>query len=116
MTESRRGSVLLAATVVLAVTSLGVATVVTAGGDDARLSTLRLDSMRALYAAESGAEAAVDALLRDPGTPFLGPITLPDGSIATVDVPFGASPNPPGTLRVTGSAGEASRRIEVTVQ
>ena len=82
--QSHRGAVLMAATFVLALVSLSMLTAVRASGDDAWTASLRSDSIRALYAAESGVEIAVWSLIDDPRQPYSGPTTLPSGAVVAV--------------------------------
>lgn len=108
---ARRGTILVASVILLGVLALATLSAVDAGADDARLSALRFDSLRAFYAGESGVAAALERRMTAPGDPLTGTITLPDGSEAVVIDPLDEAGS--GTLVVEGRAGEARRRIEV---
>lgn len=120
MTSSRarrcRGTILVATTILLMVLALAAGTAITATGDDARLSTLRVDSIRSFYAAESGVEIAIRTLIDDPANPAAGTISLPDGSVIEFITPFAAAPAPPGTATIEGRYGAARRRLDVEAQ
>ena len=113
---SRRATVLVAATIILAILTLSIAVSVTATGDDARTSLLRYESLRAFYAAESGVQAALRTQTDDGANPLNTTVTLPDGSVCQVTDPFGASPATPGLLVVEGRTTLARRTISVTAQ
>jgi hypothetical protein len=111
--RARRGTILVASVILLGVLALATLSAVDAGADDARLNALRYDSLRALYAAESGVEAALGRHQSDPGDPLTGAFTLPGGAEAVVLDPLDES-GAPYTLVVEGRAGEARRRIELS--
>ena len=111
---TRRGTILVAGVILLGVLSLATLSAVDAVGDDARLNAMRADSLRAFYAAESAAEAAIHQRRRDPSNPLTGTIGLPDGSEAVIlDALEGGGD---GLLVVEGRAGEARRRIEIETE
>lgn len=112
---ARRGTIMLAAIIVLSLLTIGVATTVTASGDDARMSALRGDSARAFYAAESGVHIAMRALLDDPSDPSTGTLTLASGSVIRFVESFGAESQNPSTAVIEGSYGVAVRRIQIDV-
>jgi len=116
MTASgKRGAALVAAIILLGMTSMAVGAAVIATGDDARTSALRADSLRAFYAAESAVEVAIRALNDTPDNPFTGPLTLPSGARALAVEPFDPEA---ASLEATlaGAAGRAERRIHVAAQ
>ncbi len=63
-TRDRRAVALVIALSLLGVTNLLVIGAIASAGDDALIGRLRLDSIRAFYAAESGAAAALDRVVR----------------------------------------------------
>ena len=114
--QSRHGTVLIAAIIVLSLMTIGVAISVTASGDDVRLAVFRADSIRAFYAAESGVHIAVRTIIDDPSAPATGLITLPSGSEIRFITSFASSPTPPGIAVIEGRHGVAVRRIEIEVE
>jgi Tfp pilus assembly protein PilX len=114
--SSRRATILVAATIILAVLSLSIAVTVTATGDDARTSMLRYESLRAFYAAESGVQAALRTQKDDASNPLNTTTTLPNGAIFEITDPFSASPASPGTLVVEGRTSIARRTISIVAQ
>lgn len=63
MRGARRGGVGLGAVIVLVIVQLAVVGAVVCGGHDQGLTARRLDSARALYAAEAGANMAMRELM-----------------------------------------------------
>ena len=112
--QQRRAAALVAAIILLGVTGMAVGATVVAAGDDARTTTLRAQSLRAFYAAESGVELAIRALNADPNDPFTGPYTLPGQAIAEADPPFDTSA--PSEAVIVGRAGLAERRVRIRVE
>jgi len=112
--STRRGTILVAGVILLAVLSLATLSAVEAVGDDARLNAMRADSLRAFYAAESAVQAAMHRRERDPGNPLTGTITLPDGSEAVVLDPLEGGTD--GLLVIEGRAGEARRRLTIETE
>jgi Tfp pilus assembly protein PilX len=101
---------------VLGVTNLLVVGAIASAGDDALIGRLRLDSIRAFYAAESGAAAALRQYVADDTAPLTGTITLPGGAEAEIVDALEAPPAEPGTLVVEGRSGLAARRLTLEVQ
>jgi len=110
--RSRRGAVLAAVVLLIALMNIAVIGSTVAAGDDAKLGSLRVETMRAFLAAESGVAVVVTEINagRDPPD---GAITLPNGEVMEIDDGGGT---PPMDVQVTGSFGRAVRRIEISVE
>jgi len=113
---NRRAMALIIAVTLLSVTNLIVTGMIAASGDDAYIGKLRLDAIRCEYAVESAITAALRQFNTDPATPLTGTLTYPGNASATIVTPFAASPAPPGTLTVSGTSGQAQRRMSVTIE
>ncbi len=111
--SGRRGAVVIVLVVVLAMIGLMTVGALSASGMDAQVGVYRLESVRALYAAESGVVAV--ARLSNEG------LTMPSenaevnlGHATTVFVtcpPAGQ----PGDVTVEGRSGECRRSISVVL-
>lgn len=110
--RGRRGAVLAAVVLLIALLNIAVIGSTVAAGDDARLGSLRVETMRAFLAAESGVAVVVTEINagRDPPD---GAIALPNGEVMEIDDGGGT---PPMDVQVTGSFGRAVRRIEISVE
>jgi hypothetical protein len=116
----RRGSASVAIIVVLMVVSLIIVGMVLAGARDQDLTVVRLDSVRAQYAADAGASMAVREITRnsdDDGDGVVGSISNDGNSsndpligTARVSVTRAGS-----TLDVIGRSSNARRREQLTV-
>lgn len=119
--SGRRGSVLVALVVVLAVMQIVVVSTVLSGTRTSELSVLRLESARALYAAEAGAnmaarEAFLSLDLDGDGKP--GSISddgNPANDPALGSARFSASVSGAMNVTVTGVAGGTARRISFSI-
>ena len=108
----RKGMAVLGIIVMLAIIHLAIIGSVTSGARGADVQTLRLETLRASLAADSGAimwirlDAAGSA--PDPGTSV---------DIGTQRMVFVSSPETgqPGTVVIEGQSGRARRRIAVEV-
>lgn len=116
MRNRRRAVALVIALSILGVTNILIVGAITSSGDDAWIGSLRLDSLRAFYAAESGATAALRRYVVDDADPLTGTIALPGGAEAEIVDPLAAAPEPPGALIVEGRSGMAARRVSLNVQ
>ena len=108
---SRRGSVLAVLVVVLAILGLVVAGSVRPVKDEATLAGMRVETMRAFYAAESGTFVLVGAYLGDAAMPIEGSTLELNGQ----SIVFTQVPDQGGTAIVHGKSGDATRRIELAV-
>jgi hypothetical protein len=111
-TKSRRGSVLAVLVVVLALMGLVIAGSVRPLRDEASLATMRVETVRAFYAAESGTVITIQG--------YLGLATMPvEGSEIVLNdqtIQFTQIPALGGTAVVHGLSGDAIRRIELELQ
>jgi len=111
-TQTRRGSVLAVLVVVLALLGLVVTGSVRPLRDEATLATMRVETVRAFYAAESGAIITIQA--------YLGEAVLPvEGSQIVLNeqvIEFTQIPSLGGTVVIHGLSGDAIRRIELELQ
>ncbi|GAB4387239.1 MAG: hypothetical protein Kow0022_18720 [Phycisphaerales bacterium] len=109
----RRGMALLAVVVMIAIIHLTVLRSVSRGSADADIVSLRVETARAFFAADSG----VMIWLREDaaGTPPEPGETLSIGSmqILIVDAPEAGAA---GTLTVEGSSSRARRRLSVELE
>lgn len=110
--RSRRGSVLAVLIVVLALMALVVAGVVRPLRDEASLTTMRVETLRAFYAAESGAYVVAQGYLGRCEMPVEGSgVTLSGESVVFTQVPDAS-----GVAVVEGLSGDACRRIELMLE
>ncbi|MCB9847841.1 MAG: hypothetical protein H6814_05450 [Phycisphaeraceae bacterium] len=112
----RRATAMVIAVALLGVTNLIVTGVIASSGDDAFIGKLRVDAIRSEYAAESTIIAALKQYQLDPSTPLTGTLSFPSGASASILDPLDAAPAEPGTVIVEGDAGQARRRLSVTLE
>ena len=103
---------LVVVVVILALLGLVVAGSVRPLRDEATLTTMRVETVRAFYAAESGMMVVIQG--------YLGSATMPiEGSEITVNgqtIVFSQVPDIAGTAIIEGISGDAVRRIELELQ
>jgi len=109
---SRRGVVLIVVVVIMAILALVVAGSVRPVRDEAELATLRVETTRAFYSAESGAFVVMNATMGFIPMPADGDETVLDGQT----VRFVQVPNGGGIAIIEGTSGDATRRIELTTE
>lgn len=110
--KSRRGSVLVVLVVVMAILALVVAGAVRPVRDESDLATLRVETVRAFYASESGAIILMNAVIGLSPMPNDGDtIVLNNQTIRFVQIPDAY-----GVAIVEGVSGDATRRIQFTTQ
>ena len=110
--ENRRGSALAVMVVVLALLGLVVAGTVRPLKDEAALTTMRVETVRAFYAAESGSIITIQGYLGSAPMPVEGTeIVLNDQRVVFTQIP-GLG----GTAVIHGKSGDAVRRIELELQ
>ncbi len=98
--------------IVMAILSLVIAGAVRPVRDESDLATLRVETTRAFYAAESGAIIMMNAVIGQATMPSNGDvIELNDQTIIFVQVP-----DAQGVGIVEGNSGDATRRIEFTTE
>ncbi len=109
----RRGAGIAVIVVVLAILNIAVLGSVAASGDEAAMGAMRLETTRALYAAESGAVIAVRLTLEGSELPAVG-TTL---ELSNANVQFNALPaaGEPGDIVIIGTSGTARRRVTITL-
>ncbi len=110
--KNRRGSVLAVLVVVLALLGLVVAGSVRPLRDEAVLTTMRVETVRAFYAAESGSIIMIQAYLGDASLPVAGSQVVLNEQI----VEFTQVPQAGGVVVIHGMSGDAVRRIELLLQ
>jgi len=111
-TQSRRGSVLAVLVVVLALMGLIVAGSVRPMRDESSLAAMRVETVRAFYAAESGTIITIQGYLGESDMPV-------EGSELTINnqvIQFTQMPELGGTAIVHGLSGDAIRRIELNLE
>lgn len=110
--RSRRAAALVMAVLMLAAVNLAVISAVGGGGDDARLAATRADTVRAFYAAESGAALAVGEYRSGRPIPT-GSRTITGGATITVTT---SAPSAPMDVVVVGKFAQAQRRVEMRIE
>lgn len=110
--RSRRAAALVICVLIIGMVNLAVLSAVNGGGDDARLAAARAETVRAFFAAESGA-AIVSGEYNAGRTIPSGMITLAGGETVTI-TPTGTSA--PLDAVIIGSYGNARRRLEVHLE
>ena len=110
--STRRGTVLAVVVLLLAAINVTTLTVLYGTGDDAAIGATRIETVRALYAAESGTLAIAKLRERRLTLPAAGSVlTLPNARATYEQVP--AANAVTGTLIVRGASGDASRRVRL---
>lgn len=106
-TESRRGVVIAVALLVVMVLGLAVSGSVQPLAQEADLASLRVETARAFYAADSGVVVYMAALNAGATPPASGQtVTLGTSAFSYIQ-----ADNPDGLLTVEGRSGSASRRV-----
>jgi len=108
----RRGSVLAVLVVVLALTGLIVAGVVRPLRDESSIAALRVETVRAFYAAESGAVVVIKGVEGDAPLPEEGS----EVELLGQSVRYTQIPEAPGVAIVEGFSGDATRRVELMIE
>ena len=110
--QSRRGSVLAVLVVVLALLGLVVAGSIRPLRDEATLTTMRVETVRAFYAAESGSMITIQGYMGQTEMPLEGTeVVVNDQTIV-----FSQIPESDGIAIIHGVSGDATRRIELELQ
>ncbi len=110
--QSRRGSVLAVLIVVLVLMGLVVAGTIRPLRDEASLTTMRVETVRAFYAAESGSIVIIQGYLGQVPMPVEGTqIALNDQTVVFTQIPELG-----GVAVVHGLSGDSVRRIELELQ
>ena len=111
-TRERRGSALVVVVIVLAVLAIAVAGGVTPLIYEAEAVSLRVETTRAFYAAESGAAVLVQAYTGGVEAPAPGEAVEIDGSV----IRYLQIPADGVNAIVEGASGSAVRRIELAFE
>lgn len=111
--STRRGLALLVAIVALAIIHIAVVGAVISGESEAQVSAFRVETVRAFYAAESGAMIAIRSNSDGLNVPGAGSTqAVGSATVTFVQVP-GAGTD--GTVIVEGRCGDAARRLSIAV-
>lgn len=109
----RRGAVLVVVFVMIALIQLAVISAVAGTADDAEEIVLRVQTLRAFYAAESGAVIAIAEEIRGNPPPRAGDVLeLPGGLVEFIETPWAGG----GLLVIEGRATFARRRIQIQME
>ena len=108
----RRGAVIAVVVLLLGVVNVTTLAILYGSADDASISVLRVETVRAFYAAESGAIAVAKLRENKAALPAANSqLVLPTATATYEQVP--TSVQTTGTLIVRGNSGEAQRRIRL---
>lgn len=112
--SARRGVGIAAVVIVLAALNLAVLGAVRATSDETHLGALRVETLRALYAAESAARIAVRCAADSEPFPEAGSTR----TLGTATMQFVILPDEGGVgdIVVLGRSGFAVRRLSITIQ
>lgn len=114
LSRNRRGMAVAAIVIVLALINLVVIASLEGGTDDAMGAAIRVETVRAFYAAEAGSIIAVELLSEDKTTPTAGDVlSLDTGQITFTRVPTTGATR---TLVIDGRSGMAFRRVHITAE
>jgi len=103
-----------AVVIVLALINLVVIASLEGGTDDAMSAAIRVETVRAFYAAEAGSIIAVELLSEDKTPPAAGDVlSLDTGQITFTRVPTTGATR---TLVIDGRSGMAFRRVHITAE
>ncbi len=110
--QTRKGTALAVLVVIMSLLGLVVVGTVRPLRDEATLTTMRVETVRAFYAAESGMMVVIQG--------YMGAAAMPiDGSEITINgqvVEFMQIPDIDGTAIIHGKSGHAIRRIELELE
>lgn len=108
----RRGSILAVLVVVLALMGLVVVGSIRPLRDEAALTTMRVETVRAFYAAESGSVIAIQGYLGNAPMPVEGTELVINDQV----VAFTQIPELGGIAVIHGQSGDSVRRIELALE
>lgn len=110
----RRGAAIVMVVVMLAMLQLAALSMLTGGADDAEEVVLRVQTLRAFYAGESGVVMSLgDALRGLPPPPAGTVIELPGASVELLESPWEGVG---GAMVVEGRSVSARRRFEIRLE
>ncbi len=110
--NDRRGTVLVVIVVVMAMLALVVAGAVRPVREEADLATMRVETARAFYGAESGGVILMNAIIGRAQMPIEGDEIV----LGVQRIGFMQVPGEDGVAIVEGTSGDARRRVEFTVR
>jgi len=111
-TPNRRGMAVAVIVVVLAVLALAVAGSVRPVRQEADIASLRVQTLRAFYATESGANVLIGSLQAGIDPPASGDsLTWGHQTVEFETVPVGT-----GTVTILGRSGQSQRRISLDIE
>lgn len=114
LSSRERGMAVAAVVIVLALVNLVVIASLEGGTDDAMSAAIRVETVRAFYAAEAGSMIAVELLSEDKTPPTAGDVlSLDTGQITFTRVPTTGATR---TLVIDGRSGAAFRRVHITAE
>jgi hypothetical protein len=112
--RTRRGAAIAVVVVMLAMLQIAALSMLTGGADDAEEVVLRVQTLRAFYAGESGAAMALGDALRGLPPPSAGTvIELPGASVELLETPWDGAG---ASLVVEGRSVSARRRFEIRLE
>lgn len=110
----RRGAGVAVVVVMMAVLNIAVLGSVAASAGESHLGAMRIETIRAFYAAESGAVVAVRQSLAGAEMPEAGSVVdLGGASVRFVEVPAAGAA---GDIVVLGQSGFGTRRVRITLE
>ncbi|MDF1808633.1 MAG: hypothetical protein P1U42_02965 [Phycisphaerales bacterium] len=110
--SSRRGTVLIVLVVIMAILALVVAGSVRPVRDESDIATLRVETVRAFYAAESGGIILMNGVIGQSTMPTEGTSIQLNGQ----QIFFVQTPESQPIAIVEGVSGDARRRISFTTE
>ncbi len=112
----RRGTTLIATLIVITMVSLAVVSAIKASADDVRIGLTRLDSARALYAAESGLRILIREDGRDAADQLPSVLYLPLGERINFIQLFEDGDADPNQALVAGANGLSERILFISAE
>lgn len=112
----RRGTTLIATLIAITMVSLAVVSAIKASADDVRIGLSRLDSARALYAAESGLRIIIREDARDALAELPADLSLPLGERIDFIQLFDDAAADPNQAIVVGSNGMSERTLLIIAE
>jgi len=110
--ESRKGTVLIVLVVIMAILALVVAGAVRPVRDESDIATLRVETVRAFYAAESGGIILMNGVIGQSTMPVEGSTIQLNGQ----QILFVQTPDSQPVAIVEGICGDARRRVSFTTE
>lgn len=107
----RRAAALAGTVLIIAALNFVIIGSLTAGGDDAAITSQRIDSLRALLAVESGVALMVGEVSGGREVPT-GERTLPSGQTILIEA---TGSTPPIQVDITARSGRAERTVRISL-